>query len=154
MLSKPQYGWTEFKLDGTKKYNLSYLDDIAFEWLDQSIWGLENMSPFCVKGFLEPNRFLCVVSYWNCYLITENEGKEPLGKMDVQNEYSHTSMIEFCKDLHQDISSHIDEWVSFADYNEDSNLSESRRFLCQKLDKLANLIAENSKYFDKKCAFL
>lgn len=51
MLSKPQYGWTEFKLDGTKKYNLSYLDDIAFEWLDQSIWGAREYEPILCEGF-------------------------------------------------------------------------------------------------------
>ena len=62
MLTKPENGWTGFGLEGTSTYGLSYLDDIAFEWLDQAIHGLETLSPFCVKGFLEPNRMLCVVS--------------------------------------------------------------------------------------------
>ena len=35
MLSKPKYGWTDFKLDGTNIYRLSYTDDIAFKWLDE-----------------------------------------------------------------------------------------------------------------------
>ena len=46
-----------FQLDHTSVYGLSYLDDIAFEWIDQAIHGLETMMPFCVKGFLEPDRF-------------------------------------------------------------------------------------------------
>ena len=53
MLTKPENGWTGFSLEGTSTYGLSYLDDIAFEWLDQAIHGLETLSPFCVKGFLE-----------------------------------------------------------------------------------------------------
>lgn len=73
MLGKPQYGWSDFQLEHTSIYSLSYLDDIAFEWVEQAIHGLESMRPFCVKGFLEPNRLLCVVSYWNCYIICENE---------------------------------------------------------------------------------
>ena len=51
MLTKPIHGWSEFKLDGTLRYELSYLDDIAFEWVAQAIHGLETMMPFCVKGF-------------------------------------------------------------------------------------------------------
>ena len=41
MLTKPVYGWSDFQLDGTSTYGLSYLDDIAFEWVDQAIHGLE-----------------------------------------------------------------------------------------------------------------
>ena len=59
MLTKPVNGWSDFQLDHTSVYGLSYLDDIAFEWIDQAIHGLETMMPFCVKGFLEPDRF-CV----------------------------------------------------------------------------------------------
>lgn len=50
MLSKPKYGWSDFKLEGTSTYGLSYLDDIAFEWLDQATHGLKTMQPFYVKG--------------------------------------------------------------------------------------------------------
>ena len=92
MLSKPQYGWTEFCLSGTSTYQLSYLDDIAFDWIDQAIHGLRTMLPFCVKGFLEPNRFLCVVSYWNCHIIVENDSDDTFTDEDIQSEYSHTNM--------------------------------------------------------------
>lgn len=78
MLTKPYYGWTDFSLEGTSVYGLSYLDDIAFEWLDQAIHGLETMLPFCVKGFLEPGRMLCTVSFWNCHIVIEDDEREPL----------------------------------------------------------------------------
>ena len=35
MLSCPVNGWTLFSLEGTESQLLSYLDDIAPEWLDQ-----------------------------------------------------------------------------------------------------------------------
>ena len=71
MLSKPKYGWSDFQLEGTAVYSLSYLDDIAYEWLEQAIHGLETLMPFCVKGFMEPERFLCLVSYWNCHIYDD-----------------------------------------------------------------------------------
>lgn len=80
MLTKPRGGWTDFSLEGTGTYALSYLDDIAFEWIDQAIHGLETMLPFCVKGFLEPNRILCTVSFWNCHIIIEDDERFPLNK--------------------------------------------------------------------------
>ena len=58
MLTKPVHGWSDFHLDNTSTYKLSYMNDIAFEWVEQAIHGLETMLPFCVKGFSEPNRFL------------------------------------------------------------------------------------------------
>lgn len=54
MLSCPVNGWTLFSLEGTESQLLSYLDDIAPEWLNQAIHGLKTLQPFCVKGFLEP----------------------------------------------------------------------------------------------------
>lgn len=99
MLTKPHYGWTEFKLEGISEYSLSYLNNIVFEWLDQAIHGLETLKPFCLEGFLEPNRFLCIVSYWNCHIITEYDDKEPLEDGDITSEYSHINMIQFCQAL-------------------------------------------------------
>ena len=77
MLTKPEAGWSDFSLTGTSAYPLSYLDNIPFEWLDEAIHGLEILNPFCVKGFMEPGRFICVVSFWNCHIICEDENKDP-----------------------------------------------------------------------------
>ena len=153
MLTKPENGWTGFSLEGTSTYGLSYLDDIAFEWLDQAIHGLETLSPFCVKGFLEPNRMLCVVSYWNCHIIVENDERYPLKKEQIRNEYSHTSMIEFCKCLYSDISEHIDAWVSFVDYV-DADPEKKRQQLFQKLEKLKELIEQREECFGENRCFL
>ena len=54
MLTKPQSGWTDFSLDDTCIYGLSYLGDIAFEWLDQAIHGLETMlSLMCINDVVK-----------------------------------------------------------------------------------------------------
>ena len=146
MLTKPYVGWTEFSLEGTASYSLSYFDDIAFEWVEQAIHGLETMLPFCVKGFLEPYRVLCVVSYWNCHIIVENDEREPLKPDEVQTEYSHPSMLDFCKYLYQDISGYVDEWVSFMDVVEKDN-KKKRKQLLKMLEKLKGLIEKREERF-------
>lgn len=156
MLSKPKYGWSDFKLDGTSTYELSYLDDIAFEWLDQAIHGLETMQPFCVKGFLEPKRFLCMVSYWNCHIVIEDEEREPLQTDAVITECSHTSMLAFCKLLYQDISENIEPWASFTDYGygELYPLTEKVTLLHDKLNTLKHLIVSREDCFGADRCFL
>ncbi len=151
MLTKPNAGWTDFQLEGTSIYSLSYLDDIAFEWIEQAVHGLETMKPFCVKGFLEPNRFLCTVSYWNCHIVCEDDERYPLDSEDVRNEYSHTSMLQFCEYLYKDIKSDIDGWVSFVDYVED-NSQNKKELLETNLAKLEKLISERKDWFgDDRC---
>lgn len=153
MLTKPVYGWSDFKLKGTSVYQLSYLDDIAFEWIEQAIHGLETMLPFCVKGFLEPNRFLCMVSYWNCYIICEGDERYPLNREDITNEYSHISMLQFCQYLYDDVSENLDEWVSFTDY-EDLDIEKRKKVLIQKLEQLRKLIEDKKDWFGENRCFL
>lgn len=152
MLSKPEAGWTDFQLEGTELYGLSYLDNIPFEWLEQAIHGLETLLPFCVKGNMEPGHFLCVVSYWNCHIICEDEEKEPLSSEDVSTEYTHVSMLEFCKKLYDDINTNFDEWVSFCGYEGD--LTNDRIELRKLLDRLCELISEKEEYFGHGRCFL
>lgn len=153
MLTKPESGWTIFNLESSKSYCLNYLDDIAFEWLDQAIHGLETMSPFCVKGFLEPNRFLCTVSYWNCHIIIEDDERYPLESEDIINKTSLTSMIEFCKYLYEDINLNIEEWVHFMDYV-DYDVEERKNTLIKKLGRFKALILEKEEYFGDNHCFL
>ena len=154
MLTNPVNGWSDFQLDNTSEYGLSYLDDIAFEWLEQAIHGLETMLPFCVKGFCEPNRLLCMVSYYNCHIVCEGDGCSPLKEEYIINEYSHTSMLQFCEYLYNDIANNIDEWVSFPWNAEDMDSSERKKQLTQKLSKLKALISERKERFGENRVFL
>ena len=147
MLTKPQAGWTDFSLEGTSVYGLSYLDDVGIEWVEQAIHGLETLCPFCVHGNLEPGRMLCVVSYWNCYIFYEHEGgpfKE--NKDKVLEHLSHTSMIDFCQYLYDDISENLEEWASFVAYDRE-NVDEKRQRLAQRLERLRALIDEKRGCF-------
>ncbi len=157
MLSKPNAGWTTFQLAGSSAYKLSYLDDIAFEWLEQAIHGLKTLQPFCVKGFMEPTRFLCVVSYWNCHIICEDDRRHSLTGDDIKNEYVHISMLDFCKELHDNILKSTDEWADFAPLFDD----DREEIICCKKDllrtmlaQLQQLIAEREESFGKNRCFL
>ena len=56
------------------------------------------------------------LSYWNCHIIREDEGRGPWEKEDVMHEFSHTSMLQFCEYLYHDILRDMDEWISFISY--------------------------------------
>lgn len=153
MLSKPEYGWTTFQLENTQEYGLSYTNDIPFEWIDKAINGLKTLLPFCVHGFMEPDRMLCTVSYWNCHIICENDERTPLVKEETTHEYSHTTMLQFCKTLHDDIKENIDEWANFVDYTKEDFKTKKEK-LTQKLIQLEKLIEEKEIHFSDDYCFL
>lgn len=75
---------------------------------------------------MEPGRFLCIVSYWNCHIICETDDECLLEGDGIDREYSPTSMLEFCKYLYEDIKDNIDEWVTFCAYKE-VDIDEEKR---------------------------
>ncbi len=168
MLSKPDSGWTYFQL-GRESYRLSYLTDVALEWLTQAIHGLETMDVFSVHGFSEPGRMICTVSYWSCYIIFEDDGPAPICE---GVDHIHVNMIDFCKKLYQDIDSNFDSWVHWDDDELESAVEdapddggvggedkleqairERQSKLRDKLCELKNRIEENEEYFDGGCFF-
>lgn len=149
MLSCPVNGWTLFSLEGTESQLLSYLDDIAPEWLDQAIHGLKTLQPFCVKGFLEPMRMICVVSYWNCHILVEDDDRDPLNPEEVLHEISHTSSWSSAGQLPGRYPGQPEQWVRFVDYHEE-DLEEKRLRLEQKLAELDTLIAAREESFDER----
>ena len=154
MLTEPDCGWSDFNLAGTSVYQLSYLDDIPFEWIDDAIHGLETLNPFCVKGFMEPGRFICVISFWNCHIICEDEDRDPLTPQNTLHEIAHTSMLQFCQQLYDDISENLDKWVYWYDYASESDFDTNKEELIKKLARLKELIAENEEHFGKNRCFL
>lgn len=169
MLSKPEYGWTSFQL-GKEAFGLSYLTDVAVEWLTQAIHGLKTMDVFSVHGFCEPGRMICTVSYWSCYIIFEDDGPAPTCN-DVS--HLHVNMIDFCKMLYHDIDSYFDAWVHWDDDELESSVDqpsdneavnaeadgmkkaarEREKLLRDKLDELNRLIEENEDDFNGGCFF-
>ncbi len=176
MLDKPEYGWTTFGICDEHQYRLSYLTDVAVEWLGQAIHGLKTLEPFAVHGYCEPCRMICTVCYWDCYIVLE--GDENFEPHSYKQFYGVSlRMIDFCKQLYSDISENLESWVHWDDsdmndkaderfddlhpeseeefvfdqeeYNAVVNdVYEDRRKLIQdKLDELKKLIEENEEHF-------
>ena len=157
MLSRPDCGWTTFGLGKKERYGLSFLTDVAADWLTQAIHGLESGDVFSVHGFCEPGRMICTVSFWSCYVIFEDDGPAPI--CEGVN-HLHVNMIDFCKQLHADVSRDLDALVRWLEDElpEDEAeaaalLEERRRMLTGKLERLEALIRENEEYFDAEGGF-
>ena len=162
MLSTPRYGWTRFQLGKKDEYLLSYLTDVASDWLTQAIHGLETMDVFSVHGFCEPGRMVCTVSYWSCYIIFEDDGHHPTCE-DIT--HVHVTMMDFCKQLYADISNDLDAWTHWNDTALDCSLDEDdpqeledliqerKAMLQDKLNRLNDLIAEKEEYFGEDGSF-
>lgn len=154
MLSIPQFGCVWFQLNDTELYSLSNIDDIAFDWIEQAINGLSTDNPFCVKGNLEPWNFLCVVSYYNCHVICEDNSNRKYESKDLYRDLSHTSMIDFCQELHDDVKNSLEAWVDWLSHgNQDPEQRNGRRTkLEKKLNQLQELIdIKREKGFGMKC---
>ena len=102
---------------------------------------------------MEPGRFICVVSFWNCHIICEDEDKDPLIPENTTHEISHTSMLQFCQQLYDDISGNLDDWARWY-YDSEFNFETNKEELMKKLARLKELIAENKKHFGEDRCFL
>lgn len=152
MLSKPKNGWTDFEL-GKNSYKLSYLTDVSIDWLDSAIDGLKNTKPFVVRGFLEPLRVMCVVSFWNVHLFVESDEDDVLDTNESNYEIIHMNMIEFCKHLYNDINDNLQEWINwFCD--DEYDLEKREKELIKRLEKLRDLIDKQKEYFSDSYFFL
>lgn len=145
MLSKPEYGWTNFSL-GKLNYSLSYINEIPIDWLKAAIFGLKNYVPFTVEGFCEPGHFICTVNDKNCYIIFENDENISLNKSNVSWDILNISKVEFCQLLYDDIAKNIDAWtdwiVDFYFSDEDFSKEEAENLKLHEKNKLQNLLEQ------------
>ena len=152
MLSKPENGWTTFELS-KNKYSLSYLTDVSMDWLNAAINGLKNYRPFSVDGFLEPDRMICTVSFWNIHIFTDFDENEAMNVEDYNYETIHINMIEFCEKLYNDVNNNLQEWINWFCYDE-IDLKEREKELKKKLSELRLLIDEKKDDFKGGIFFL
>ena len=158
LLSEPEFGWSTFSLpDVEDEFELSYLTDVAIEWLENAIFGLEHLCPFCVFGNLEPGRLLCTVSYWHCHLVIESQDREPEALADITHLHSNTDMLTFCTYLRDCIQAHVEQWFKW-DAGEVADMSASerqnrKRKLHRRLARLSDLIESQAEHFGKNRFF-
>ena len=125
MLTKPLHGWTDFSL-GTEIYYLSHITNIPLEWLDRAIFGLETLLPFEVRGDCEPGQMVCTVAFSHCHIRFRNDR--------TCEESVPVTMLEFCKQLHRDISANLDAWTTWGTHG------VTKEDLQRRLDRLQKLM--------------
>lgn len=152
MLSIPKYGWTTFCLK-ENKYQLGDLTDVANDWIEQAIHGLETLTPFTVHGFLEGWRRICTVSYWNTHIFVEDDENVELDIEKANYEIVHIRMIDFCQILYDDIKNNIDEWTKWGLDEEDDDLNANKQKLEVALLKLKELIDMQKDNFSENRFF-
>lgn len=131
MLGKPEHGWTDFSL-GDSIYSLSYLTNIPLDWLERAIFGLETLQPFAVCGNCEPGEMVCTVDMQECRIRFEDEIHR---KDDALLQIVPVSMLDFCRILYEDISSHIDDWTQW-----NCSYHITKEDIQSRLDRLQRLI--------------
>ena len=149
MLSKPEYGWSKFSL-GKGTWDLSYLTNVPLDWLDNAIWGMKNFEPFTVKAECEPGDLLCTVDHAYCYIIFQDWDEKAQEKISF--EWYPLTMLEFCQQLVQDISTHLDDWSRYPcgcdlrEPEEEKAAAWEKKQLEKKLKQLKRLIRIRKKY--------
>jgi hypothetical protein len=138
MLSKPEHGWADFSL-GTKRYSLSYLSNIPWDWVDRATFGLETLLPFEVLGHCEPGSMVCTVNLSECRIDFELVRSN---RVIRATETLPVSILEFCRMLHKDLSEDLDVWAA---WNPSSHMEKED--LQARLDRLENLINEKANQF-------
>ena len=128
MLSKPKHGWAEINLDDFKG-RVSYLNDIAFDWLKALKVAIENETIATLYGDEEGSDFYIVLDDYYGFVTVCRDSFETI-------EINYNKRF-FAQELCNDIRVNLEGWATFCDYDIDNE--EDRE---KKKEELLNLIAE------------
>lgn len=131
ILSKPKYGWAMVNL-GDFKGRVSYLNDIAFEWLEVLKVAIENKTIATLYGDEEGSNFYIVLDDYYGYVIINRDELET-----VEIDYG---LIDFTQELCNAIRTDLKGWARFCDYDD---LSEDEKY--KKDLELCQLIADTEE---------
>jgi len=126
MLSKPKYGWTEFKL-GDFKSRASYLTNIPQDCIDAFIYGLKNHKPITIFFDAEGYEFYLVSDYYSSYIILDDE--------ETTVYYINKGIKEIAKKFVHDIERNYEAWQLWdfpCDVKRDYDLSELKNLLIER----------------------
>lgn len=131
ILSHPKLGWATVNLDNFKG-RVSYLDDIAFDWLKALKVAIENKTIATLYGDEEGGEFYIVLD--NCYgFVIVNRDKLETIEIDY-------GLIDFAQELCNAIRTDLKGWARFCDYY---GLSEDEKY--KKDLELCQLIADTEE---------
>ncbi len=140
MLTPPEYGWTNFSLDGESVYSLGYVTDVAMDWLESAVAGLRHDVPFVVKGFCEPGWMVCAVTLDECRVYFADTIDTPdIFRMEPEA-VCPVDRLAFCRALREDVSGNLAGWVDWELYDEEGPEADESR--AEREEALGKLLSE------------
>lgn len=128
ILSKPKYGWATVNL-GVFKGRVSYLNDIAFEWLTMLKVAIQINSVATLYGDEEGTDFYIILDD-SCGYVLVNRDKSEAVKINYNKRI-------FAQELCDAIRVDLEGWATFCDYN-----IKNKKEAEEKKENLLNLIAD------------
>lgn len=128
ILSNPKFGWASVDLEKFKGY-VSYLNDIAFEWLTALKVAIENKTIATLYGDEEGTEFYIVLDNYYGFVV---EFRKETKVIDIDY-----GIIDFAQELCGAIETDIKGWANFCEF-EDYSENE----LKEKENELLELIAD------------
>ena len=133
ILSHPKYGWATVNLNGFKG-RVSYLNDIAFDWLKALKVAIENKTVATLYGDEEGSDFYIVLDNYYGFVIVNRDKLET-----IEIDYG---LIDFAQELCDAIRTDLKGWARFCDYDY-YDLSEAEKK--EKDLELCQLIADTEE---------
>lgn len=131
ILSHPKYGWATVNLNGFKG-RVSYLDDIAFDWLKALKVAIENKTVATLYGDEEGSDFYIVLDDYYGFVIVNRDKLET-----IEIDYG---LIDFAQELCDAIRTDLKGWARFCDYYDLSEDEKKEKDL-----ELCQLIADTEE---------
>lgn len=128
ILSKPKYGWATVDL-GNFNGRVSYLNDIAFEWLIMLKIAIENKSVATLYGDEEGSDFYIILDD-SCGYVLANKDKSETVRINYNKRI-------FAQELCNAIRVNLEGWATFCDYDIESEGDKEK-----KKEELLNLITD------------
>lgn len=131
ILSHPKYGWATVNLNGFKG-RVSYLNDIAFDWLKALKVAIENKTVATLYGDEEGSDFYIVLDDYYGFVIVNRDKLET-----IEIDYG---LIDFAQELCNAIRTDLKGWARFCDYYDLSEDEKKEKDL-----ELCQLIADTEE---------
>lgn len=131
ILSHPKYGWATVNLNGFKG-RVSYLNDIAFDWLKALKVAIENKTVATLYGDEEGSDFYIVLDDYYGFVIVNRDKLET-----IEIDYG---LIDFAQELCDAIRTDLKGWARFCDYYDLSEDEKKEKDL-----ELCQLIADTEE---------
>lgn len=128
ILSNPKFGWASVNLGKFKGY-VSYLNDIAFEWLTALKVAIEDKTIATLYGDEEGNEFYIVLDNYYGFVVKFSEETKVI---DIDY-----GIIDFAQELCKAIKTDIKGWANFCEFEDYSEVK-----LKEKENELLELIAD------------